>query len=346
VTAFDADDVSSGTSTRWRVHVSYNAAGTQAGLPDRLFAKTTTTFKQRLTLTLANIIEGESLFFRRLRPQIEMEAPYGYHGAVDTVSGRSISLLEDIVASKGAEFCTPLTPISRERMEDLLATMAAWHGKHWDDPSFADTAWLKSPSQHFDNLDRLVKIGKRARVGVKRGRSVIPDALAGKQDAVYRALERSLELATRGTPTLLHGDPHVGNTYVTSDGRMGYTDWQLVMQGLWAYDYAYAITSTLTIADRRAWEQDLLAFYLERLAATGAAAPDYEDAWLAYRQQSLYPYVIWLATLGHSAIQPKYQPDDVCLGIIERTGQAVIDLDAVAAVVAGSPTKGGADVRA
>ncbi|WP_040700168.1 hypothetical protein [Nocardia vinacea] len=64
----------------------------------------------------------------------------------------------------------------------------------------------------------------------------------------------------------------------------------------------------------------------------GAPAPDFDTAWLAYRQQALYPYFIWLSTIGHSAVAPKYQPDEVCLGIIERTANAVLDLDATRAV--------------
>ncbi|WP_268895636.1 hypothetical protein [Nocardia sp. CY41] len=39
-----------------------------------------------------------------------------------------------------------------------------------------------------------------------------------------------------------------------------------------------------------------------------------------------------MATIGHSAIQPKYQPDEISLGIIERTANAVLDLDAVNAL--------------
>src|ERR1700738_1721408 len=38
---FETADVSSGTSTRWTVKLSYNAAGRDAGLPTELFAKTT-----------------------------------------------------------------------------------------------------------------------------------------------------------------------------------------------------------------------------------------------------------------------------------------------------------------
>jgi hypothetical protein len=113
---------------------------------------------------------------------------------------------------------------------------------------------------------------------------------------------------------------------------MGLTDWQIVMRGSWAYDFSYTVASGLTVEDRRAWEHDLLAFYLERLAAAGGEAPAMGDAWLAYRQQAIYPCFIWLATIGRSVIQPKYQPDEISLGIIERTANAILDLDPLGAV--------------
>jgi hypothetical protein len=59
VDSFETRDVSSGTSSRWSVTVGYNEAGRRADLPSNLFAKTTAGFKQRLTLDLAGILEGE-----------------------------------------------------------------------------------------------------------------------------------------------------------------------------------------------------------------------------------------------------------------------------------------------
>ena len=166
------------------------------------------------------------------------------------------------------------------------------------------------------------------------------------QDGLYRALKRSLDLASQGPLTLLHGDSHIGNTYPTASGRMGFTDWQIVLRGSWAYDVAYTITSGLDTDDRRAWEHELLAFYLERLAATvGDRAPDFDSALLAYRQQALYPYFIWLATIGRSPIQPKYQPDEVSRGIIGRTARAVQeDLDVLGAL-GGTRLKGSIAIK-
>lgn len=67
---------------------------------------------------------------RQLRSAAAEAVPDGMpYGVVDLRSGRSLSLLEDLVASKGASFCTPQTSISREQIEDLLGNMAVWHGR-------------------------------------------------------------------------------------------------------------------------------------------------------------------------------------------------------------------------
>ncbi|MDP9844010.1 phosphotransferase [Streptosporangium lutulentum] len=327
------EDVSNGTSSRWRATVVYNAAGRDAGLPTALFAKTSRSWTQRLLLGMADVLTGEPGFYTHLRPHLDIEAPHGYHGAVDPASGRSIALMEDIVATKGATFCTPQTPISLEEMKGLLADMAVWHGRYWDDAELDRHSFLrKTPETFIGNLAKFAGLEKRSQVGVQRAKAVMPEAVLPLHDDLYRALWRSLELAGQGPLTLLHGDSHIGNVYKTRSGRLGFGDWQVVMRGSWAYDVSYTIATGLAVEDRRAWERDLLAFYLERLDAAGGTAPDVEAAWLAYRRQMLWSYFGWLLSIGRSAIQPKFQPDSISLGILERASNALLDLDTLGAV--------------
>jgi hypothetical protein len=328
---FETADASSGTSTRWTVSLSYNDAGRDAGLPTELFAKTTLAYRQRMMLGLAGVIAGEPAFFAHFRPGVEMEAPQGYYGGVDERSWRSLSLIEDISLSKAATFCTPETPISLAQMEDLLANMAAWHGRYWSAPELARRG-LNTPARFLRNVDRFISMQKRSKVGAERARSVMPAALVARQDDLYRALGRSLEIASQGALTLLHGDSHIGNTYITGSGRMGFTDWQVIQRGCWAYDFAYTVNSGLAVEDRRLWGRHLLAFYLEQLMAAGGDAPDLDAAWLLYRQHSLWPYFAWVYTIGRGALQPKMQPDEISIGIIERTASAIVDLDTLASV--------------
>lgn len=134
--------------------------------------------------------------------------------------------------------------------------------------------------------------------------------------------------------TLLHGDPHIGQSYITNQDKMGYADWQIVMQGGWAFDVAYAIVSALTVADRRAWEQELLRFYLDRLHAAGGPALLFDDAWLGYRQNMIYPYFCWLMTIAGPIMPllPNMQPDRVAFDIVERSGNAICDLESLEAI--------------
>lgn len=53
------------------------------------------------------------------------------------------------------------------------------------------------------------------------------------------------------------------------------------------------MASAVEIENRRAWEHDLLAFYLERLAAAGGPLIARHKAWHAYRQATFYPYFAW-----------------------------------------------------
>jgi hypothetical protein len=246
--------------------------------------------------------------------------------------------MEDITTTKKVSFCTPQTPISRAAMEDLLTSMANWHGRYWNDPELDRHAFLrKTPHTFVTNLDRVAGLKKRGLVGAQRASAVMPAAIAPLYEDLYRALWRAMELTRQGPLTLLHGDSHVSNTYKTESGRMGFADWQVVMRGTWAYDVSYTIATGLAVADRRDWERDLLAFYLDRLGAAGGQPPDFDAAWLAYRQQLLWPYFGWLLSTGRSAIQPKFQPDSTNLGMLERVANAIVDLDTLGAVNGSRP---------
>jgi len=326
VTSFSIPGGSVGTSTRAALRVQYNDAGQAAGLPTQLFTKTTASFAQRLMIGAGDCLYGESEFFMKFRPAMPaMEAPDGFWGGVDDRSWRSMIIMEDIAVTKGAEFITPTTLLSRGQVEDILMSMAAYHGVWWDAPELTT---LKTPHDHFRTWADILNMGRNCRVGMERAKEVIPTRLYGQADRMWEGTQKGLEIMTDVLPrTLLHGDSHVGQTYITREGRMGLTDWQATMQGGWAYDVAYFIGSACEPDDRRAWEKDLLRLYLDALARHGGAAPDFDEAWLRYRQGLFYPYSAWAFTIGRAFYQPKMQPVDTCLAIIRRLATAIDDLD-------------------
>lgn len=325
---------SSGTSERQGLALVLNEEARQGGIPARLFTKSTKSYRQRLTLGLVGIIGGEIGFYPQVRPQLDVEAARGYYACLDASSWRSMILIEDIAESKGAKFISTETRITRPMMEDLLSNMAKWHGRFWNSPQFSGPLnWLRTPADWLNTINRFISHKDRCVLGIKMSEAVIPPALLGRTDELFDAMVQSFEKDRSGPQTFLHGDPHVGQTYITREGTMGYADWQIVMRGGWAYDYAYALTSALTVEDRRAWEQDLLRFYLDRLQSAGGQPPVFDDAWLHYRRNTFYAYFCWLSTIAGSAkgTTPDMQPRKVSLDIIHRTANAIEDLDSLSA---------------
>lgn len=323
---------SRGTTTRTRLQITYNQPGTQAGLPTRLFVKGTTTLAQRVMLGLGGFIQSEPAFYTHLRPELDIEAPHGYFAAGDARSWRSVVIMEDVAGTRQATFWQPAIRITRPQIEDLLAAAATWHGALWEDPRLTGWTWCRTPADHMALIDALLGLADRTRAGTNRAGHVIPAGLRGRRGDLLAAMRASMALASCGPRTYLHGDLHIANTYMTGDGAMGVCDWQTGLRGSWAFDYAYLVSTALAIEDRRAWEGDLLDFYLERLAAAGGQRIPRAQAWDAYRRSTVYPYFAWVYTVGRSRLQPSFQPVEIGLTMIQRIAVAIEDLGTLAAL--------------
>jgi hypothetical protein len=152
-------------------------------------------------------------------------------------------VIEDIAETRGAQFISATTPVTREQVADLVGTLAAVHGAFWEHNAIGA---LKTPREHLRNVSSLVNMAARAKVGMEQSKSVIPPTLYGQPERLWKGTQRALEMATSWLPaTLLHGDCHIGQTYITGDGSMGLTDWQIIQQGGWALDFAYLVGSGL-----------------------------------------------------------------------------------------------------
>ena len=74
-------------------------------------------------------------------------------------------------------------------------------------------------------------------------------------DSIWKPYVATL---TTSPQTLLHGDPHLGNTYLLPSGEVGFLDWQVARRGNWSLDLGYFLQGALTVEDRRRSERDLL----------------------------------------------------------------------------------------
>lgn len=314
-----------GSSVRRQLGVAYNEVGKKAGLPENLFCKTTPTVLTRLATGLS--AAGEARFYRHLRPELSIEAPVCYHSAWDRNSGRSVHLFNDVVAEKGARFCRWYTPISRPQAEQIVDTLALFHSQYYQSARFgSDLKWVHSFEDFFRAGER-VGLRECHDQAMIQAEAVLPPDVTRRRAEIWPLTMRALEQHAKGAATLIHSDVHLGNWYVTEEGRMGLCDWQCLGKGHWARDVSYALSATLAIEDRRAWERDLLTRYLERMREQCGLSIGFDEAWDLCRQQLFLALMMWTPTLVHSRTTPDMQPEAMSLEMIKRITAAISDLE-------------------
>jgi len=289
-----------GTATKVRISADGLALCVKGGFDERL-----------ADWGLGPAYELEARFFAELAPSFGQGVPRCWF------AGSGVVVLEDLVA-RGCSFGDPTEPWSADRVAAALELLARWHARG------AAPDWLP--------------VGAAAARGAaaqflgdehwehhfaQDGAPVLPRALQDPAP-IWRAFERLWALDDAGPHCVVHGDAHVGNTYVDAYGPPGFLDWQTVCLGPWSYDVAYFIGGALTVADRRRHERALLDGYLEALRAHGGPDVGRDDGWRDYVRHTLHGF-LWAAT------PPVMQTPERVLAMAERYVAAIEDHDTLSA---------------
>jgi hypothetical protein len=330
VTQVEVKPASAGTHERHQLTVSYNEEGRRAGLPVSIFTKSLPSIVTRMIGGFNGTARVEGSFFTQIRPELEIEAPLCYHSAYDRRTFAAIHLLEDLVATKSATFCNHKTYVTRAMADDMIDLLASLHGRFYSDPTLAERyRWLASYPRWFTIGAAKMGTEYYTRKAFDAAAHVIPANVMARRDDVWPATMRALALHDSEPQGLIHSDVHIGNWYRTGAGQMGLCDWQCLSRGHWSRDFAYAVTASLTPDNRRSWERELLARYVERFAEKTGVKPEFDLSFLRYRQQIVHALAMWTITLCHSPLLPNMQPEDTTLTMIERMTTAMADLDAL-----------------
>ncbi|WP_261566569.1 ecdysteroid 22-kinase family protein [Frankia gtarii] len=270
-------------ATKVRFDVEYANATVEA--PPALCVKSYFGVGQRYRATAGL---GETKFYRELASTLSVRVPLCLYTGIDSDTGNALIVMEDLVAS-GHTFLTALSPYTVEQAAATLDQLAQLHARYWGDESLASFSWLRpkltsitsyiTPEVLQEHLD-----GSRA--------EGLPDAVR-RADRLNRAVLRVVERSANDVACLVHGDAHAGNLYETPDGLPGLVDWQVIQRSSWALDVSYHIGAVLDPELRAVAERDLLAHYLDRLAAYGVKPPSWDEAWFNYRTALVYGYYMW-----------------------------------------------------
>ena len=322
---------SRGTTDRARIHLDWNAAGRDAGLPATAFAKgTSSQLAPRVIVSTFGCHTYETRFFEQLQPTVA-DLTITPYVARSGSGGRYVLAFEDLALREGGvTFYDADDEAPKEHAEAVVELLATLHGRFWRSPRFAtDLAWLQTyagrPGGSF--MKRFFTWSERRFMAQDR---VVPEPVR-RLTKDYVQNQARLSRVWQAMPqTLCHGDTHLGNTYANADGTAGIYDWQVFhrMNGL--RDFAYFLMHSIPTELRRAEEKSLLERYLQVLADSGAGAdvPSFAEAWDTYRLLTVDGWIAIVFTLAAGGMQP----DDRMEVTAVRAINTLTDLDVEQAV--------------
>ncbi|MFA5523779.1 MAG: phosphotransferase [Tissierellales bacterium] len=326
VESFELGAPDNGSSNRRKISIRYNAAGTDAGLPEKVFCKATQDLANRMVLGISGGLHGEVTYYNHVRPLLDIESPFAYFANYSPRSFNSIIILNDI-SDEVESFCDHNTPMNKRRLESQMELLATMHSRFLNSPEL--TTVLASLGTWPQFLKRTEAFGMEAgsNKGFRDAEEVIPARLYKRYDEVWPKTIASAEKHDQLPQTFIHNDVHLKNWYCMPNDVMGLSDWQCATTGHWSRDLAYTIATACTIEERRNWEKDLIAYYLEKMAEGGATGISFDETWNHYRQQMLSVLTWWTITLAPTDVIPDMQPRDITLQFIKRIATAMDDLD-------------------
>jgi aminoglycoside phosphotransferase (APT) family kinase protein len=87
--------------------------------------------------------------------------------------------------------------------------------------------------------------------------------------------------------TVVHGDYRLDNLFFDDARNVTALDWQLTFKGVAGYDFAYFVSQSLSVVDRRRYLDELVDTYLRTLAAAGVSYPEHQF-WIDVRRSLLF----------------------------------------------------------
>jgi len=330
VSAVRLIDGSDGTCSRARLGLEY----AEGSGPTTVFAKSKGDLKHRiLQLMTGNWFIEARLFGTQpsgTQIALPLEHPVVYHTVLDRLRINELIVMEDL-SQRSVILNDATRPLSVDDVASGLRGLASLHSAFWrfSDSTYPALKWVQ-PCKATRIFQWLMMYGWDR--GLARLKDNLPEQVVTfGAEKMVACWAQYLSSVSKGPMTLLHGDAHVGNTYLVPGGDLGFLDWATVRRGNWAYDVGYFIISALDVADRRTFAADLIEEYRKALDVPAADRPTSEEAWLRFRTTPAYGLPIWVAT----GAEDGFQSSEVCANLVKRFGTAFLDLDTPSALKKG-----------
>lgn len=307
-------DAHSGTTGRARLRVHWRAG---SAAPKALFAKLAPNDPmQREMVVATGMGRREARVYAELAADLPVRVPAAYWAGWNDDGSEYFMLIEDL-AEAGCTFPSSAVDDGGEHARGMMDTLAILHGRFWNSPRFGeDLDWIAAPMRGAVGPLLVAEAVKQFGERMPPEFHQLAEIYLGHDEALN-------DLLDDGAPTLVHGDSHIGNTFVDV-GRVGLLDWACTCRAPAFRDVAYYLCNSLPTERRRELERKLLKRYLNGLAAAGGDAPDFDTAW---RQLRRYAVTSWIAATVTAAAGARMQTVEVGQRAMQRATDAIVDFE-------------------
>ncbi len=310
-----------GTNRRARLALTYSAGRG----PSTVFVKAADPAHKELIRMTSGMFHEPRLFSSGA--DLPLEHPLVYAALIDEDAYDFFLVMEDLNA-RGADPRDSTRPLTVEQAASGVRGLGRLHGRYWGKRVLNEPVlgWLE-PFVPWDGMQYAPLPSALERLGDDAPAEVMALTI---DDLIQSIWKPYISTLTASPQTLLHGDPHIGNTYVLPNDEVGFLDWQVARRGNFSLDLGYFLQGALIIEDRRQYEHQLVAEYRDELALPAGEMPTMDDLWLGYRASVAHGLTLWLCTA--SADGGLWQRAEVAVTLAQRYAAAYADLDTRAAI--------------
>ena len=301
----------------------------KASLPTSLFVKLPMeSMVTRWFFSIINSWRLESHFYRHVARDLPLRTPVTY--ATQWQGSRFFLVQENLHEDPTVElFTNPdmMSGPSLELVHRCLDTFARLHACHYDLNSTEREAILPLDYHPFlsPNMGPVSRALNRLALGpcIKKRPGEIPTDVISTYKTTVKNWDALLDYWFSGPLSLLHGDSHLGNFFVSGD-EMGMLDWQATHWGKGIRDVQYFLIDSLPADILADHERELVDYYVERRGVHGTAI-DAQQTWQEYRSFTFHTLMTIIVSIGFGALNK--EQDTLMAEILSRSVAAVQRVD-------------------
>ncbi len=250
--------------------------------------------------------EAEVRFYNELGPSTPTGLPALHFAAIEPGTADFVIVMEDL---GHLNLVDQLTGMTTEQAAAALRILADIHSAWWDRVRVPELEWIPTMSG-----DRVSYVDQLLPQLWPVASAVIAEALPPGGLELGELFSHSylkLQKSFSSRPwTLAHQDYRSDNLLVgnAAADEVVVIDWQGIGRGPAAYDVSYLLGASLTVADRRTCERDLIADYHQRLTSHGVEytiEQVWDDYCYAHGLGGLAVTIVAAATLDTTSARSK-----------------------------------------